>query len=337
LADGIEKFVSSSWWEARVRFNRLDLNQLVVLDAILAERSVSRAAERVFLSQPAMSNALARLREYFDDDLIQQVGKSTILTPMGETLMKPVRDVLLQVQAITTTKPSFDPSTSRRKITIEASDYGINVFLAEVLQRVWTEAPNMQFDLRLISTQSHENLDRGEIEILLAPEFFRSPNHPSEVLFGDTFCCVVWDRNTEIGQRISVAQYMSMGHVAVQWGSGELVSLEEKFMLQHGLERRREIVAPSFSVLPRLIVRTNRIATIQTRLANVIAQHYPVRILPCPVATPTFNETVQWHRYQERDLALSWFRNLMKEVAQSLDGKERGAARKQVPGGARRK
>jgi LysR family transcriptional regulator, nod-box dependent transcriptional activator len=337
LADDIEESVSSPWEEGHVRFNRLDLNQLVVLDAILAERSVSRAAERVFLSQPAMSNALARLREYFDDDLIQQVGKVTILTPMGETLEKPVRDVLLQVQAITTTKPSFDPSTSRRKITIEASDYGINVFLAEVLQRVWTEAPNMQFDLRLISTQSHENLDRGEIEILLAPEFFRAPNHPSEILFGDAFCCVVWEGNVEVGQRISATKYMSMGHVAVQWGSGQLVSMEEKFMQQHGLERRREIVAPSFSVLPRLIVRTNRIATIQTRLAHVIAQHYPVRILPCPVATPTFNETVQWHRYQERDPALSWFRNVLKEVAQSLDSMDHGVARKQAPGRARRK
>lgn len=316
-----------------MRFNRLDMNQLVVLDAILAERSVGRAADRVFLSQPAMSNALARLRKYFDDDLVQQVGKNMVLTPMGESLVKPVRDVLLQVQAITTTRPSFDPSTSSRKMTIEASDYMINVFLADVLQIAWREAPNMQFDLRLISTQSHENLDRGEIELLFAPDFFASKNHPSERLFAETFVCIVWNGNQEIASRLSREKYMSMGHVAVQWGSGELVSAEEDFMVRRGFVRRRELVAPSFAVLPRLLVGTNRVATIQTKLAHAMAEIYPIRVLPCPVPTPQIVEMVQWHKYQERDPAISWFRGLLTRVAQSFGSttsstKVRGAGRK---------
>ncbi|MCY0853616.1 LysR family transcriptional regulator [Cupriavidus sp. D39] len=312
------------------------MNQLVVLDAILAERSVRRAADRVFLSQPAMSNALARLRDYFDDELVQQIGKHLVLTPLGESLVKPVRDVLLQVQAITTTRPNFDPSTSTRRITIEASDYVMNVFLADVLQLAWKEAPNMQFDLRLISTQSHENLDSGEVEMLLAPEFFASKNHPSEILFSDTFSCVVWNGNPEIASRLTRDKYMAMGHVAVQWGSGQLVSAEEEFMAKHGFLRRRELVAPSFTVLPRLIVGTNRIATIQTRLANAMSEIYPMRVLPCPVPTPQIVEMVQWHRYQERDPAITWFRGLLMRVAQSfgttsIAASQRSGKRKAAP------
>lgn len=142
-----------------MRFNKLDLNQLVVLDAVLSERSIKRAADKLFLSAPATSCALARLREYFEDDLLLQVGKTMVLTPKAQSLMKPVRDVLLQVQAITTTNPTFDAKTSTRKIIIQASDYVMNVFLGEVLRRVAEEAPLMQFDLRLIGMRTHEELE----------------------------------------------------------------------------------------------------------------------------------------------------------------------------------
>jgi DNA-binding transcriptional LysR family regulator len=229
---------------------------------------------------------------------------------------------LLQIQAITTTMPNFDPSTSTRKITVEASDYVLSVFLTEVVKVAWEEAPGIQFDLRLLSTHSRENLDSGNIELLLVPDFFNAPGHPSEVLFEDTFSCVVWAGNAEVGERISARKYLSMGHVAVQWGSRRLVSVDEDFMLKRGMERRREVVAPSFAMLPRLIVGTNRIATLHTRLARSLATIYPLRVLPCPVETPRIIETVQWHRYQERDPALLWFRELLKRVALSLSSPE---------------
>ena len=128
-----------------MRFNKLDLNQLVVLDALLSERSVTRAAQRLFLSQSATSSAMARLREYFDDELLVQVGKAMVLTPRAEGLRRPVREVLRQIQAITNDSPEFDPATSDRKIVVETSDYVISVFLGEVLRRASVEAPHMKF------------------------------------------------------------------------------------------------------------------------------------------------------------------------------------------------
>lgn len=166
-----------------MRLNKLDLNQLVVLDAIPAERSVTKAADRLFLSQPTTSCALSRLRVFLEDQLFIQVGKSLILTPLADSLVNPVRDALLQVQAITTTKPHFGPTTSKKKITVECSDYVMNVSVSEVIRRTAWEAPLMQFDLCPIGTHSHEHIDSGEIELLIAPEFFTSANHPSEPLF----------------------------------------------------------------------------------------------------------------------------------------------------------
>lgn len=116
----------------RMRFRRLDLNLIVYLDALLAERSVSRAAERVHISQSAMSDALARLRDYFQDKLFVQVGRSMVPTPLAQSMAQPVRDVLLQIESVASSNVQFDPLNSRRKIGILASDYVADVLLNKI-------------------------------------------------------------------------------------------------------------------------------------------------------------------------------------------------------------
>lgn len=301
-----------------MRLNKLDLNQLVVLDAVLAERSVKRAAGRLFLSAPAASCALARLRDYFKDELLVQIGKTMVLTPKAEAMQKPVRDVLLQIQAITTMDPAFDPMTSTRKITIEASDYVMNVFLAEVLRQAWHEAPQMQFDLRLIGTHSHSDLDNGEVDMLIGPDFFSSPGHPSEPLFQDTWSCLAWVGNTGVQNKLSLDEYLSLGHVIIEWGAGRLTTSDERVAAKHDYVRRKEVMAPNFTVVPQLLLGTNRIATVQTRLAKLLALSYPLRLVPCPLPMPPLAETLQWHKYQEHDPAISWFRGLLRRTAGAL-------------------
>lgn len=312
-----------------MRFNKLDLNQLVVFDAIVAERNITKAAERLFLSQPATSCALARLREYFDDELLVQVGKTMVLTPLAESIAKPVRDVLLQVHAITTAKPNFDPTTSNRRFTIEASDYVINVFLAEVIRRASYEAPSMEFDFRLIGAQSHEDLNSGIVDMLIAPDFFAASNHPSEHLFDDDFSCVIWTGNTTVGETLDIEQYLALGHIVVEWNFGRMRALDDALMDKHGYIRRREIVAPSFSIVPNMLIGTNRIATLQSRLAHLMALKAPLRVIPCPVPLPTLVEVVQWQKYQEFDPAMVWLRDLLKRVAVAMPAM---AAHKEMPG-----
>lgn len=301
-----------------MRFNKLDLNQFIVLDALFSQRNVTKAAEQLFLSQPATSCALARLRDFFDDELLMQVGKTMVLTPLAETIAKPVRDVLLQVHAITIAKPSFDPTTSSRRFTVEASDYVINVFLDEVVRRASHEAPSMEFDFRLIGSHTNNDLDSGEVDMLIAPDFFASPKHPSEHLFEDDFSCVIWTGNSKIGESIDLEQYLSLGHVAVEWNSGRLLAIDDVLMDKFGYSRRKEIIAPSFSIIPKLLIGTNRVATLQSRLARLMALQAPLRVIPCPVQLPKLVEVVQWHKYQELDPAVAWLRDLFKRVAISL-------------------
>src|SRR3954464_7975342 len=131
-----------------MRYQRIDLNLLIALDALLAERNVTRAAERMHMTQSAMSGVLARLREYFDDQLLVPVGRAMKLTPRAESLIEPVRDILLKVDSTLGVRPEFEAATAQRHFVLIASDYVSNVLLAEVLRRIALVAPGLSFDVR---------------------------------------------------------------------------------------------------------------------------------------------------------------------------------------------
>src|SRR5271170_7047548 len=126
-----------------MRYHKLDLNLLTALKALLAEKNVTRAGEVVHVTQSAMSGILSRLREYFGDPLIVQVGRKMELTPLAESLVDPINDVLLRIDATIATRPEFNPLTTNRRFSVVASDYSINVLLLEVLRRVHREAPGL--------------------------------------------------------------------------------------------------------------------------------------------------------------------------------------------------
>jgi LysR family transcriptional regulator, nod-box dependent transcriptional activator len=304
-----------------MRLNRLDMNLTLCLDALLAERNVSRAATRLFVSQPAMSIALRRLREHFNDELMVQTGRSYRLTSFAESLQRPVRDVVLQMQAISGWRPNFDPAKSDRTITIGASDYVLTVYIIKALARVYAQAPGMHVAVRLLNSNYLEDLDSGEIDLLIIPNALASESHPSDVLFTDTFSCVVWKDNTLVKRSITRNQYLKLGHVITEWDGGRLDSLDEMVLSRLGYRRRREIVAPGFTLAPQFVVGTQRIATVQTQLANAMAERWPIRVLRCPIEIPPIVEMVQWHKYQERDPAILWFIELLKTVATELSDK----------------
>lgn len=311
-----------------MRLNKLDLNLLVVLDAVLATKSVSRAAERVFLSQPATSLALSRLRDYFKDELLQPVGRTLVPTPLATELVKPVRDVLLQVQAITRMQPSFEPATTTRRFVIDASDYVITVLLGEVVRRAARLAPRMEFDLRARSPQSREQLQNGEIELLITPQFALVPGHPSEQLFEDRFSCLVCATHYGKAAVLSAEQYFAAAHIGVEWGGGRRQTYDQRLIAVGARARRQEVIAPSFTLVPELLIGTPRIATLPTRLARLIEQRYPLRVLPCPVDLPLFAEHVQWHKYKDRDPAITWLRALLHEAAADLVVEEPGGRKR---------
>ena len=296
-----------------------DLNLLVALDALLTERNVTRAGNRLNLSQSAMSGALARLRHYFRDELLVPVGRQMVLTPVAEGLVVPVRDILLQIRGTLGSKPRFDPGTATRHLSLAMSDYVTEILMADVLRSARCEAPHITFELRTVGRRAGEDLESGELDFLISPEGYVSSSQPTEVLFEDTYTCVVWSGNKAVGKTLTLDQYLDLGHVVVNLAGNEPPSnYDEQFLRRSNFTRRGEVSGPAFSLAPRLVEGTDRVATITTRLAAKCAEILPLRLLPLPIAMPPMVEMLQWHKVHEYDPAHAWFRRLLKQVVQTL-------------------
>lgn len=297
-----------------MRFNRLDLNLLVALDALLSEKSITRAGHRLNLSQSATSGVLARLRDYFQDDLLVQVGRNLVLTPLAVSLAEPVRDVLLQIQQTIETKPEFDPATATREFRIFASDFVSTLLLGELGRRISAEAPGISIDISPTTSTPAEQLERGEVELVILPRKYMSESQPCEHLFEETYTCIVWTGNTLVGDTLTLEQYMALGHVSSRFGAS-VTSFEERFLKDNGYERRIEISTTNFTSLPHFVIGTNRIATMHTRLARMLACYYPIRLVAPPIAFPKLEMCMQWNRFLERDPPHLWLRKMLLEIA----------------------
>lgn len=298
-----------------MRFQRLDLNLLVALDALLTEKSVSVAADRICLSQSATSSALGRLREYFGDDLLVMKGRKMVLTERGEELVEPVRNVLHMIRTTIADTPDFDPALSDRSITIMASDYTTEVLLSQALQDIAAIAPDMSFVIQPMSENPPQSLDRGGIDLLVTVDVAISPDHPSAMLFQDDYVVLGWDQNPRIARGIDTETYFEMGHVTTGFASNRMPAFEEWFLRNHSMPRRIEVTAPSFLSVPFLLVGTNRIATVHKRLARRLARQLPLKMLPTPFDIPPIRQAVQWHRANSADQCLGWVVGKLKECA----------------------
>jgi len=298
-----------------MRFGRLDLNLLVALDALLTERSVSLAADRLCLSQSATSSALGRLREYFGDELLVVKGRNMILTARAEELIDPVRAVLEQIRTTVAVAPPFDPMTTDRMIRIMASDYSTEVLLAGALAELEKEAPQMRFEIQPMNDSPIEAIERGYVDLLLTIDYAISPDHPSQLLFEDDYV-VVGDRsNPAMSEPMTRDLYFRLGHVSPRFGKQRVPAFEDWFVRRQKQQRRIEVIAPTFLSLPGLIVGTNRIATMHRRMADIVVRSMPLVMREIPFAIPPIRESVQWNIANSNDRALRWVTERLQAAA----------------------
>jgi LysR family transcriptional regulator, nod-box dependent transcriptional activator len=302
-----------------MRFNRLDLNLLVALDALLDERKITRAAERLSLSQSATSGMLARLREYFDDELLVPVGRNLELTPLASELVTPVRNVLLQIQTVVAINPAFDPSTASRHFKIASSDYVISIFLRKAIPLLESLAPNVTLEFMPQVEDTAEKLRRGEYDFLIIPEPFLADDQPRVPLFEDDYVCAVWDGNTSVGDTVDIEQYTAMGHIAVLLGWPRAPTFESRFLEASGIRRRIGITTSDFGSVAPALLGTQLIATVHRRLAVEFARRYPLRLIEPPIEIPPVREFLQWHEYREKDPCHHWLRQLLIETVSRID------------------
>jgi len=300
-----------------MRFNKLDLNLLVALDALLTEQNVTRAGTRLHISQSSMSGALARLREYFDDELFVPIGRKLMPTPLAESLINPVRNVLLQIESTVLTKPEFDPAVAVRHFKMLISDYSQSVLMTRLLPKLHAQAPGITLEFLLQINNPFEELERGDVDFLIIPENYTSAVQPKTNLFEETYICVVWSGNTQVGDVLTFDQYRSMGHVIAQFGRGH-ATFETWFHDEYGYALKAEVSTGHLSGLSELVVGTNRIATVHRMLAHQQAQYLPIRLVEPPMALPSLRQTLQWHHYHDSDPANQWMRNLIIETSREL-------------------
>ena len=301
-----------------MRYQRIDLNLLVALDVLLAEQNVTRAAERLHMTQSATSGILARLRDHFGDPLLVAFGRTMRLTPLAESLVEPVRDIIVRVDATLAITPDFDPALARRRFVVIASDYVDRVLLAEVLRRVSHQAPGLSFDLRPTHAGMVADLEQGLVDFLVTPAHLTIEAHPQAVLFEDSYRVIVCAQNADVGETIDMERYMSMGHVVYQDEKGGNPWFDQWYSNQYGRTRRIEVITHGFNLIPRFLIGTRRIATIQTRLALQVEQAMPIRILAPPMETPRLTEVLQWHSLRDADPGTAWVREQILAGAHRL-------------------
>ena len=313
-----------------MHLNRFDMNLLIALDALLREKNVTRAGERVYLSQSTMSGALQRLRDYFGDELLVRAGRELELTPRAQALVDPIRDILLRVQAALETEPSFDPSSATRTFSIVMSDYCFVAFMRTVIKRLQQEAPGITCRIESLDASSVKRLEAGDVHFCLLPE---TPQLIGSValiteagksvtlrrarLFSDDWVCAVWRDHPTLGETMTMEQYLTLPHAVADFGSGTS-TVENLAVRRDGLSLTTAVSYGGFSSLPMLLEGTPLVATIQRRLANFLQPGLPIRLLAPPIALTPIQETLFWHERHEFEPGHVWLRKVMIDTAQSF-------------------
>lgn len=307
-----------------VNLAAMDLNLLRVLDAVLGERHLTRAAARVGLSQPATSHALARLRRLFGDPLFVRTREGLVPTARAEALAAPLHEALALLTRCVEGAAAFDPATTRRRFTVATADYGLFVLIPPLLERLGREAPGADLWVRAVASDPFEQLARGDADVVLSPLDVAAPPAAihARTLYEERFVCMVRQGHPRVKRTLDLATFASLPHVFIA-PRGTPGGAVDEALARRGLERRVALAVPHFLVAPHVVAGSNLILTIGARVADAFVGMLPLRIVEPPLEIPTFIVKMVWHERQHHDAGLSWFRALMADVARTrLSGKK---------------
>jgi len=298
-----------------VLLSRLDLNLLISLDALITERSVTRAAERLHLSQPALSASLARLRSHFGDPILARRGNAYELTPFALRLAEHTTTALEAARRVFESQANWEPAESEREFSIYGSDYGFTTIGRVVSELAAERAPGVRFRFMLHNPMVVEDAANRlrSVDGMVIPHGFLS-GLPYLDLWRDSWVAVVSTSNEAVGEAITMENIAELPWVMTYQTRSASTSAERQIM-QLGVEPRVDVVVESFQSLPHFVVGTNRIALIQAALVPFALRVGGVRILPLPFdATPLVN-ALWWHPVHNRDSEHEWMRELFKDAA----------------------
>jgi DNA-binding transcriptional LysR family regulator len=294
---------------------RTDLNLLQTLAVLLEERHVSRAAKRCFLSQPAMSRTLERLRETFGDELLIRTGRVYERTARGDRLLKELESFLPKLESLLKGE-KFDPALSQERFQIMMTDHACVVLLPDLVQRVTSAAPRSRIEVLPWNDRRFEDLEARRVDLVLdvagAPATL-----VSETLFADVFVCVVASDHPIRARRVTLDQYLKFPHVVVNVLYGQQTPVDRPL---RALAQKRQIglIIPYFAASVLAVARSDMILTVPKRLALKLAKSAAVRVIEAPHEVKGFTYEMIWHPRLTADPVHEWFRDQVRAVAKEL-------------------
>lgn len=298
-----------------MRYKGLDLNLLHALDVLLDLRNVSRAADRLGLSQSAVSAALARLRQYFGDELLILDGRRMHATPFAEQMVEPLRIYLNATDSLLSSTRPFDPAATSRTFRIIASDYVVAAVLVRLAERLAHEAPLLRFEFISPDEGSLERLKHGTVDLMISPRDYLLESHPTEDIYEESIVVAGWNENPVFERGLTEDDFFAAGHVAVAIGSHRETTFADKYMRSLDRDRRIEAVVSSFTLVPWMLRGTMRLALMHERLAQVLSHALPIAYTPVPFAFPTMWEVAQYHRTRSSDNGLRYLIDQIRMTA----------------------
>jgi DNA-binding transcriptional LysR family regulator len=295
-----------------VNLARLDLNLLVTLGALLEQRSVSRAAEQLGLSQPAVSAQLARLRRHFGDDLLARYGNTYRLTPLAVQLRRRVGTALTGAERVFAAEPDFDPATTTREFSMIMADYGVAVLGQRLVARLRAEAPSARVRFTANTPQVVDDAAQTltRTDVLLMPHGFVTGLPHADLYRDDWVCLVAADRAGEL----TVEDLRTLPWVVTYHGPTASTPAVRQMRIL-GIEPNVQVVTENFLTVPALVAGSDRIALLQRGLVDLLPVESGVRALPCPVQVAPLVEAIWWHPMYDDDPEHRYLRDLMVRVA----------------------
>jgi DNA-binding transcriptional LysR family regulator len=290
----------------------LDLNLLLVLEALLEKRSVTKAANQVGLSQSALSSALGRLRVTFGDVLFVRSSAGMLPTPRALELEPDLRLAMASVRRVIT-PGGFDPSAAMVTFRIATGDYAELLMLPPLLEALAKKAPSACITVAPIAANPISRLEDGSSDVVIAPFLEAGAHVEVDALFDDGFVCAVRKGHPALRKRLTLNRFARLRHLLVS-PEGEGVAYVDQVLARAGLSREVAVRVPHFSVAEKLLVASDLVATLPLRLVGQMDEARVSSVRP-PFETATFTMRAAWHQRTLASPAHRWFRSLMTEVA----------------------
>ena len=301
-------------------FDRIDLHLIRVLHTVLTERSVSRAALRLGMHQPAVSASLKRLRELAGDPLLVRSGAGMVPTVAGLRMIEPAADILRSAEVLFSDARSFDPATASHTFSLAASDYLDPLFLPQLVTQIKSQAPNCPIEIHPLSADSDYRLHlaQGDVDVVIG----NWPKPPDDLhlgrLFGDEVVCLVANQHPAARRGWDVEAWLAAEHIAPTPTHPGARGVIDDHLASQGLTRNITARCPHFGLIPAMVAGSLLVLTTGRQYCERFVERLPVQVLPCPVPFPRLMYYQLWHERTHASSAARWLREQIKSVAAAL-------------------